>query len=282
MVRKMLACLLLMLLMLPCTALADTQVIDNAMILSADEETEITGMIDRIEKEHQVDLVVLTANDVPTDYSDSLYRVMRYADDYYDNGGYGMGPDDSGLLFLIDMNNRVMWISTGGVMIDYINDYREEAIFDAVEGSMRYGQYGQAVKTAVRRIGAYMDEGRMEGTFRYDEATGKRLTGMYNALTRTEMLVALLAGVAVAAVFVVSVTARYNLKGSTYSYSLNDNATCTLTKDDEQFIRNTVTRTPRNTGSGSRSGSGGRSGGFGSGVHRSSGGRTHGGGGRRF
>lgn len=279
MVRKLLP-VLLALLMLPVIATADAQVIDDANLFSSADVAQMNEIISRIEREHQVDMVVLTTYVVPDDYSESMWKVRDYADDYYDNGGYGMGADNSGMLILLDMNNRVMWLSTGGVMIEYINDSREEDILDRAYSYLSYGDYGKAMTAALSRVETLMKKGRAEGTFLYDEVTGERLSGIYNALTKGEIGVAAVAGGAVALVIFLSVSGSYNLKGSTYSYDRAANTSVTLTRDDETFLRQFSRRSPRNTGSHGPSGGGGRSGG--SGVHRSSGGVRHGGGGRRF
>ncbi|MBQ8556502.1 MAG: TPM domain-containing protein [Clostridia bacterium] len=284
MVKKLLCILLLLLVPVLALAdalseLADTQVIDDAGLFTPSELADMAEIIDQVERDHQVDIVVLTTWDVPDDYSESMYRVRDYADNFYDNGGYGMGEDDSGMLILLDMNNRVMWLSTGGVMIDYITDSREEDILDAASFGLSVGDYGDAMIAALKETRSFMNKGRLEGTFRYDEVTGQRLSGMYNALTGAEAVLAGIAGVAAAAVFVLVVKSRYSLAGSTYSYDLETNAECELTRDNEQYLRQTVTRHARSSGNGGGSG-GGRSGG--SGVHRSSGGVSHGGGGRRF
>ncbi len=279
MVRKLLPVLLLLLLV-PIFALAEAQVIDEANLFSDSDIADMMRVIRRIETEHQVDLVVLTTYAVPDDYSESMWKVRDYADDYYDNGGYGMGPDNSGMLILLDMNNRVMWLSTGGVMIEYINDSREEDILDRAYSYLSMDSYGSAMKAALSRVEAFMDKGRAEGTFLYDEVTGQRLSGIYNALTASEMVVAAIAGVSVTAVVYLCIHGSYNLKGSTYSYDRAANTSVTLTQDDEVFVRQFVNRAPRSSGSHGHGGAGGRSGG--SGVHRSSAGRSHGGGGRRF
>ena len=278
MVKKLLVILLVLL--MPLLALADMQVIDNANLFTTTDVSRMNDVIARIEREHQVDMVVLTTNDVPTDYSESMWRVRDYADDFYDNGGYGMGEDFSGMLILLDMNNRVMWLSTGGVMIDYITDAREESILDRAYTYLSYGDYGDAMVAALDRVEYYMNKGRQEGSFRYDEVTGQRLSGYYNTLTSGELGVAALAGGGVALAIFLSISGSYSLKGSTYSYDRSANSSLVLTRDDEVFVRPFTRRTPRNTGSHGSSGGGGRSGG--SGVHRSSGGRSHGGGGRRF
>ena len=279
MVRKLLP-VLLALLLLPLVALADGQVIDEAGLFSASEIQSMEKIISRIETEHQVDMVVLSTYSVPDDYSESMWRVRDYADDYYDNGRYGMGEDYSGMLILLDMNNRVMWLSTGGVMIDYITDAREEDILDRAYTYLRRSDYGDAMIAALERVEYYMNKGRQEGSFRYDETTGRRLSGLYNTLTLGEIAVAGLCGGGVALVFFLCISGSYNLRGSTYSYNRSANSTITLTQDDESFVRQYSTRTPRSTGSGGHGGGGGRSGG--SGVHRSSSSRSHGGGGRRF
>ncbi|MBR6667228.1 MAG: TPM domain-containing protein [Clostridia bacterium] len=279
MVKKLMAFLLILL--LPLTALAEGQVIDNANLFTAADVSAMTEIIDRIEKEHQVDIVVLTTYDVPKDYSDSMWHIQAYADDFYDNGNYGMGEDFSGMLILVDMNNRVLYLSTGGVMIDYITDMREEDILDQAYSYLSYGAYGNAMIAALDRVEYYMNKGRAEGTFRYDEVTGLRIGGIYNALTMAEICLAGLAGGIAALLMFLSVSGSYNLAGRTYSYDLNANSDLKLTQDDEVFVRQFQRRTLRNTGgNGSMGGSGGRSGG--SGVHRSSSGRMHGGGGRRF
>lgn len=281
MVRKLIP--LLLLLLLPIIAFANGQVVDEAGLFSDADIRDMEQIMDRIEREHQVDLAVLATRNVPTDYSESLWKVRDYADDYYDRGGFGMGEDFSGMLILLDMNNRVIWLSTGGVMMSYINDSREEAIIDEAYYYLTSGQYGKAMIAALRKTESFMNRGREEGTFLYDEVTGQRIGGIYNALTSGEIGVAAVAGGAVALVIFLSVSGAYNLKGSTYSYDRASNSSIVLTRDDEQYLRQYVRRTPRNTGThGGMSSSGGvrRSGG--SGVHRSSGGRSHGGGGRRF
>lgn len=283
MVKRLLLCLLLMLPLLCAAALADVQVIDNANVIDADTEVRIIQRIDAIEAKHQIDLVVLTTTDTPADSTYEMYYVSRYADDFYDNGGYGMGADDSGMLILLDMHNRVMWLSTGGVMIEYINDAREERILDEAYYYLQYGRYGEAIEEAVRMTGSYLDRGREEGSFLYDETTGQRLSVMHNALTRGEMVLAGVVGVAAAVVLVSSVSGSYSLKGSTYRYDLNENCKFELTRNDERFLHRNVRTVVRHQSSGPSTGGGMRmGGGGGSGVHRSSGGVRHGGGGRRF
>lgn len=199
-------------------ALADTQVQDDAGLFTADEIAEISAICDRIESAYPVDMFVLTSQDVPSG------QTTAYADDYFDYNGLGMGDDRAGMLYLIDMNNRQCWISTRGVMIDYITDEREEGILDAGWDEMLDKEYGQSVIKVLKQTEKYLKQGRTSGQFRYDEVTGRRLTELYepeNMLTGMEILIAAIAGLAVTGIFIASVNGKYNLKGSTYSYDLN-------------------------------------------------------------
>lgn len=287
MVRKWLLPLLAAaLLLLPACALADRQVIDNANIIDPATEQQIIEVIEQIEREHQVDLVVLTTYDVPDDDSESCWRIRNYADDFYVSNGYGMGDDVSGMLYMIDMNNRVPYITTGGVMIAYMNDYRIEALHEVGDYYLQRGEYGKAVLAVMEKTGEFMDEGRMKGSFIYDEATGKRLSGIYNPLEPFEILLAAAAGIAVAFGVFYAVKGSYTLSGTTYSYDLARNSTREMLRDDEVFVRESVHRVRRPTGNDNSGGShsGGKgSGGLGSATHVSSGGvRVGGGAGRRF
>ncbi len=280
---KKLSVLLLMLVLSLSFAAADAQVADNANLFTETEISQITDICDRIEQTYQVDMFVLTSNDVPDG------QTRSYADDYYDEHGLGIGDDNAGMLYLMDMNNRECYISTCGVMIDYITDDREDGIFEAGWDEMVSGQYGRSVILSLQQTERYLSQGRERGQFRYDEETGARYTMLYNPLTSTEMIIAAAAGLIVMIVFITSISRAYNLKNSTYSYDLNDLSGITLSQNDVRFLREHVTRVKRpdphdRPGGGPSHGGpshGGPSHG-GSGTHRSSGGQTHGGGGRRF
>lgn len=276
---KRILCMLLLALMLPCVALANEMVIDEADLFSVFEIGDMEQIIQRIEAEYQMDVVVLTTYDVPRTSSD--WAIQDYADTYFEEHGYGMGEDDAGLLYMIDMTNRAPCISTSGVMIDYITDDRLETLFNVSYDELVTGDYGRAAVAVLNYLERFLEEGRLEGSFRYDAETGRRLSGLYNALTGTEMLIAAAVGLVVAVLMYASVSARYNMKGSTYRYDASANGSCRFTRDEEQYLRQTTNVIRHTSNNGGRSGGG--SSGRGSSVHRSSGGRSHGGGvGRRF
>ncbi len=268
-------------LLLPAFAMAADAVKDEAGLFTTAEISQIRELIGEIRETYQMDAAVLTTRKVPKNRTgESMEETQDYADEYYDRNGFGMGEDGAGILYLIDINNRVLYLSTKGIMIDYISDSRREKLLDAAYEEAGRGNYGQSAIAVLTRLKEILDKGIEEGHFRYDEATGERITGLYNRLTKGEIIFAGVAGFAVIAVIYLSVAAKYGLKRTTYRFDRDTQSSKELRRDDKIFLRQTVTRTriPRNTGSG---GSGGGHGG-GSGVHFSSGGGMHGGGGRHF
>lgn len=274
MVKKLFCAWSFLLCLLCTTALADTQVADNANLFTESEIARMTEICDRIEETYQVDMFVLTSDDVP------LGEYVAYADDYYDDHHFGFGDDEAGMLYLVDMHNRQVCISTKGIMIDYITDSREEGIFDAGYAELRAGEYGQSVILSLLQTESYLKQGRTEGQFRYDETTGIRYTRLYNTLTSTELLVAAGIALAVAGVFLLTVAGKYQLRGSTYSYDRYQLTSIKLTRNDNHFMRESVQRVrhPDPPPSGGHHGGGGG----GSGTHVSSRGSVHGGGSRGF
>ena len=283
MVSKRLSALLLALLLTLgcCSALAAvSSVIDDANLYTLEEEAQLQLLIDQVRDQYQMDAVVLTTYDVPQSYGDDSVTV-RWADAYYENHGYGLGEDRAGVLFIVDMTNRYNYISTAGVMIDYLNDRRIENILDEGATYLSSGRYGSAMTAQLRQLLAYLRNGIEEGSFRYDEVTGQRLTGLYNKLTRAELVVALVAGLAVAS-FSTAASAPSIISPRAPTLR-QGKSTQNIVKDEKELVKRTrhTSRIPTGGGGGGRSGGFGGGGG-GSGVHTSSGGMSHGGGGRHF
>ncbi len=270
----------LMLMMTP-AALAAEAVLDNCGLFTDSEIAEMETLIGEIREKYQMDAAVLTSRSVPyNSSSDSEDQTQAYADDYYDQNGYGMGADGAGILYLIDMKNRVLYLSTKGIMIDYISDNRLEKLLDTAYKYAAKGEYGRSAIRVLEQLQTILSRGIEEGHFRYDDVTGERLTGIYNKLTGGEMILAGILGGGVMAIVYFSVAAKYGLKRRTYRFNRDTQSSVALSKDEKTFLRQHVTRTHIPQGGGGRGGGGG--GGRGSGVHMSSGGSFHGGGGRHF
>ena len=272
--KKFLSLLMVLLLCLCSVAQADeARIIDDANLFSADEEAALYGLIADFQNETGMDFVIYTSDDYHTETQAAI------ADDLYDDGGYGLDEDASGVLYFIDMYERIPYLSTTGAMIDYMTDARINAAHESAYDFLASGQYADAAAQMIYAVYGYWEKGIPEGQYRYDIVTGQRLTARHKALTGSELLVCALIGLVAALLFIKSVQGSYTLKGSTYHYSFRENSEMGDIDSDDQFLRTTTTRTrkvqPPSGSSGSRSG--------GSGVHRSSSGRSHGGGaGRKF
>ena len=282
MVKRAAAFLLCALLLAAGAALADNaSVVDECGLFSGNEIREMEKKIAEIRDTFQMDAVILTTDRVPAnaDY-DSMEQTQYFADTYFDSNGYGLGEDRSGILYLLDMKNRYSYVSTRGVMIDYISEGREEELLEAADARLAQRQYGKAAIAILEKLSSILSRGIEEGHFRFDEVTGERLGGIYNKLTEAEAFLAGIAGIAAAALFFGITAARYGLKRSTYRFNRDTQSDLQLSRDKKTFLRQQVTRTRIPSGGGGRGGFGGGHSG-GSGVHFS-GGVSHGGGGHHF
>ena len=111
--------------MLPVFAADDIpRLVDEADLLSDDEEMALTGQLNEISERQQVDIVVVTVNSLEG------AGTMEFADDFYDYNGYGFGEERDGILFLISMEERDWYISTTGYGITAVTDAGREYVSD--------------------------------------------------------------------------------------------------------------------------------------------------------
>lgn len=268
---------------MPTADAAAQRVFDYAALFSSTEARQLEQRATEIREEYGYDIVILTSYDVEYSSSDAQASKlgMAYADDFYDQNGFGVGSDNSGFVFFIDMNNRMPTISTCGGMIDILTDSRLDAIFNECAGSLSYGDYAGAVNDALDELEYFIKKGVPEGQVRYDSETGEILTSPHLRLETDEIIIACVAALAVSLIFIGGKNSSYKLKGSTYTYDASQNTSIVITNATDDYVTTRVTRTPRVESSGG--GGGGGFGGGGSGVHSSGGGVSHGGGsGGRF
>ena len=92
---------------------AEDRVFDDAKLFSTDEITQLNDKIAALISELNQDFVIVTTNDAQG------ATAQEYADDYYDEHGFGIGANKTGVLFLIDMDNREVYISTCDICISF-------------------------------------------------------------------------------------------------------------------------------------------------------------------
>ena len=223
------------------------RVVDNADLLDASEETALLAKLDALSEKHQMDIVVLTVETLEGKSS------MAFADDYYDNNGYGYGNNYDGLLLLVAMEEREWYISTCGAAIDAFSDADIDSIGDNMLNDLSNGNYYSAFTTFVNDCDYYID-GYLNG---FPFPLGMNLVisigvGLIVAFIATSAMKGKLKSV--------------RLQNQASNYVRNGSMKVTLSRDF--FIYRTVSRTAKPKPSSS--------------THTSSSGRSHGGGGGSF
>ena len=255
-----------------CAQAENERIIDDANLFTYEEEEALASLIASFQAETGMDFVIYTSDH----YHEETLQTI--ADDFYDYGGFGLDEENSGLLYYIDMYERIPYISTTGAMIDYMTDSRIEAAHEASYDFLAAGKYADAAAQMIYSVYGYWEKGIPEGQYRYDIVTGQILTARHKVLTSSEVVVCALIGLVAALLFSKSVQSRYTLKGSTYRYAFRENSDVELTDSEDTFLYTHTNRVRKVQDTSSSSG-----GSSGSGVHRSSSGTSHGGGaGKRF
>ena len=142
--KRIISSLIIMIVLLPSLLLSTfaagniPRIVDNAGLLSMEEVRLLENAAESCTVECSLDVAVLTI--------DSLNgkSIQQYADDYYENTGYGIGPDWSGALLVVSMGERELYISTCGSAIDCLSDQELDAIIDEVANELSYGNYYKA------------------------------------------------------------------------------------------------------------------------------------------
>ena len=247
---------------------AEGYVYDYAGLMSGEEITELEIQIADMKEKTGWDIFAVT-----TDYAEGK-SAIAYADDFYDER---TAEDSDGILVLIDMDNREIYVSTCGEAIRYLTDARIERILDDGFYYVSNGAYASCLSAMLDKAEVYYDTGIQQNQYNYDVETGA--VSEYRVLTWMEVVpVFFLAAIVGFAIFF-GVKKSYSMKGGRYEYPYMKYGKLDLTTHQDQFLRTHTTHHRIQTSS---SGSGGRSSGGRSSTHRSSSGRSHGGGGRRF
>jgi len=258
----------------------EQRVFDQADLFSEEEEQALEDQIAEIKSRARLDLVVVTTEDAQGKASRS------YADDFYDTGGFGIGKNYDGMLFLIDMDNREIYISTAGAMQRFLTDSRIESMLDHAYDYVQRGDYAGAATQAMEDAESWYHKGIPGGQYLYDEETGE--ISRYHSIRWYELLFAL--GVAGFCGWgaCIKVRREYAMKrehqqAAGYHLAYRANARFAFRNQGDRLADSFVTQQVIPRTRVSSGGHSGRSTGSGrSTVHRSGSGRSHGGGGRRF
>lgn len=258
----------------------EPRVFDDAGLFSQEEKAAFENQITSMRKEMNMDVVIVTTNDA------GGKSAGQYAEDYYINGAYGVGSDYRGALFLIDMDNREIYILPVGKMNRFLTDKRWNAILDKSYEAISQMDYAACAQHFLDGVTHYYRAGIPGGQYNYDKETGK--ISVYRSIRWYEAAIA--AGIALlaAGLSCMSVISQYSMKkergrSENYLMAYRGSSQFLYSDQTDHLINKTVTHVilPRNNGGGTGRGGGGFSSGGRSTTHTSSG-RTMGGGGRKF
>ena len=275
----LLAGMLIFVLTLPAAAVNQTpgsRVADGAGLLTESERNALVEQLDALSEQHSCDIVVVTAA------SCGGKTPQAYADDYYDQNGYGQNRD--GVLLLVSMEERDWYISTTGRGIDVFSDAIIEKIGKSIRSYLSASDYSAAFQRFASLAGQYLngaktpqvtEQGQAQGITPEPELETEPESGQEEHLSPLTVIIAACA-IGLAAALAVTLTLKSKMNSvQKQVYARNYiRGGVQLTRANEIFLYRTVNRTAlpkenNHTGSGSS-------------THRSSSGTRHGGGGGKF
>lgn len=143
---------LLFALVIPVSAAEGTpKIVDKANLLSTSQQIELELMAQELVDRYEIDVVILTVDSL------SGKDITKYADDYFDRNGYGVGKNHSGVLFMLSMENRDWAISTCGDAIEALTDYGQEQLMDKVLPQLGDDDYYEAFHTYLTELDVYFE-----------------------------------------------------------------------------------------------------------------------------
>lgn len=240
------------------------RLVDGGDLLSESEEVELSGILDEISGRQQVDIVVVT--------TDSLAgaSAMEYADDFYDDNGYGFGAERDGVLLLVSIAEREWYVSTSGYGITAFTDAGLEYMSEAFLPDLSDGKYAEAFAVFAGQCDEYITQAKSGEPYDIDNIPKKPFA------VWTSLFIAVAVGLTVS--FIATEVMRHGLNSvcgqfSADAYVKRDGLQ--LTRSREMFLYRNIARSeiPRKSSTGSMGGSS---------THRSSSGGMHGGRGGRF
>ena len=246
--------LVLLTISLPVTfAAALPHVVDEANLLTSHELQSLSQQAETIGDRYQVDVVILTVVSLEGKDPES------YADDYYDQRGYGLGSDRSGILLLISTESRDWAISTCGQAITWVTDQDLERLEKTLLPSLAQNRYSTAFQNYLQALDQILSAPLPEKT-----------TFTWELVLRTLLWSLLLGGLAGGAVLLILRRQMRTARPQRYAgdYAVPGSFQLTLQRD---FYSRTTRVTRQTTQNGDSFHGGGSS------THRSSSGSSHGG-----
>lgn len=149
---------LIILLSLAITVTASTdinRILDGAQILSKSEQNQLQQTADKIAEQYEIEILIVTVK--------STYHMTaeEYAENFYFDGGYGYGEDQSGIMLLITFdgyNGREWTVRTVGEGRDILSDSASEDLMEDVASLLSDKLYFDAFSLYLKEIGSQIQD----------------------------------------------------------------------------------------------------------------------------
>lgn len=220
-------------------------VYDYGNLLSEEQETQLSGYARDMSARRDINVILVTVTS-KDGYSNTDSGSESYAEDvYFEKTGAADAEDASGFLFLIDMENRYLYIYTYDNIHRMLSDSKCEDITDSVVGEAQSQDYMGVMVGVINGI-----DGGIDSYYR----------------TRTAICWSIRIGgpVLTTGIVLLILLLHKRSKRTTTAATYIDAANCRTVADEDRFTHNTVVVTRTSSGGHGGGGGGGRSGGGGS------------------
>lgn len=251
------------------------KVYDYADLFSESDEQALKQKIDKLIEKYDYDVFIVTIDDNNLSYS-STDRTLSFIEDFGDYNGFGLSKEDPAYIaFIIDMDERSIAVDLTGLKCQKVySDDIVDSILDKCYSYMSSGSYLGAADNFLKSVDKYGNTSSGEPV--YDE-NGKIVDQNFDIKGKLpiSILKGILTGFGITGIITLviilkSKPARRAIEASQYkSGSLH------LTRKNDRYVRTYETKVKVQSSSSS-------GGGRGTSSHRSSSGRSHSGGSRKF
>ncbi len=243
---------------------ASEKVYDFAELLTPSEEEQIYNRVQKFINKTNLDLAVVTIND------NNKFSAMEYADDFYDYNDFGTDSEYSGVLFLVDMDTREIYMSTTGKAISMYSDYRIDMTLDAIYQDFSNENYLNGITKFVTIIENYDTMGLPS-----NKDSKYAINNSGEVYRKFPWLIVFgIPSVITAIVIGILISKNKLVRVATSSREYLDKDSLKIKTVSDRLVSTNTIAVPRSSGS--------SSGGVGSSRYSGSSGRSHGGGGHRF
>lgn len=246
------------------------KIYDFANLLSETEEQKLYQEVVKAIDQRNLDMVVVTINE------NNKRNAEAYADDFYDYNYFGKGSTYDGILLLIDMDNREVYISTTGKAQLIYDDTRINKMLDVIQPKLSNTNYYSAVYSFIQDSNRYAKDGIPKSNENSSiDKNGNYISNGYRNQNIMVSIFKILVFPTIITIIVIAIgcSTHRNVKIAKLAKIYLKKGSVNVNRKEDQFIRSATSTVRRSTSSGSSGGSS---------THHSSSGRSHGGGGRHF